>query len=229
MTKKKIEKETAKLERKKDKIEIYASKIVKEFGGKVLVEKMSTYYNINGRILRISNHIGQNSSGHLSIIIPSYDSSKKSECNYIMHAHQTGEISIMNYEDVKEMIRCYGKMSSIVSNPYQANFEFQFEVRDKFDAKLAESKLQTEMDRLRTIEKKYEKLLEKTNEKDSDKTTHYDSMTPDELFGVPIRYFTDGQMNMFRCTARTALKTAINKNKLPEDKEKLKVLESIIK
>ena len=229
MTKKKIEKETAKLERKKDKIEIYATKIVNEYGGKILVEKLSTYYNINGRILRISNHIGQNSSGHLSIIIPNYDSSKKTESNYIIHAHQTGEISIMNYEDVKEMVRCYGKMASIVSNPYQANFEFQFEVRDQFDAKLAESELQKEIDRLRIVEKKYERLLKKTNEKDTDKTNYFDSMNPVELFGVPIRYFTDGQMNMFKCTAKTALRSAINKNKLPEDKERLKVLESTMK
>ena len=229
MSARKIDKETNKLERKKDKIETYASKIVTEHGGKILVEKLSTYYNLNGRILRISNHIGQNSSGNISIIIPNYDSSRKSESNYIIHSHQTGEISIMNYEDVKELVRCYGKMSSIVSNPYQANFEFQFEVRDQFDAKLEETKVNEEIERLRIIEKRYERLLKKIKENGGNAVTQVDSMNPTELFGVPIRYFTEGQMNMFRCTAKTALKTAINKNKLPEDKDRLKQLESIMK
>ena len=132
----------------------------------------------------------------------------------------------MNYEDVKEVVRCYGKMSSIVSNPLQANFDFQFETRDKFDAKLEEDKINEELTRLRKIEEKYDTLLNKVKQ---DKGSEYDSMNPTEIFGVPVRYFTEGQMNALKCTAKVALSNAIKKNKRPEDKETLKVLETIIK
>lgn len=226
MSSKKRKIEKVKLERKKDKIEIYAAKIVNERGGNVLIEKFSTYYNVNGHILRISNHIGVSSSGNLSIIIPNYDSLRRFKSNYIVHSHQTGEISIMNYEDVKEVVRCYGKMSSIVSNPLQANFDFQFEIRDKFDAKLEEDKINEELTRLRKIEEKYDTLLNKIKQ---NKGSGYDSLNPTEIFGVPVCYFTEGQMNALKCTAKVALSNAIKKNKRPEDKETLKVLETIIK
>lgn len=225
MGKKTIEKETQKLERKKDKIETYTTRIVEEHGGKVVVSKLSTYYNINGKILRISNHIGTSSSGNISIIIPTYDSRQNTQSNYIIHFHQTGEISVMDYEDVKELVRCYGKMSSMIHNAYQPNFEFQFEVRDQFDAKMEEQKVYVELTRLKTIEQKYNSLVESIKKKTTSEVA-IDYMNPTEIFGVPIRYFTDGQMKTLKATAKVALSNAIKRNKLPEDKEKLKMLES---
>ena len=225
MTKRKIEKETKKMERKKDKIETYAAKVVEEHGGKVLIEKLSTYYNVNGRILRISNHIGTQSSGNISIIIPNYDSRGKTESNYIIHSHQTGEISIMDYEDVKELVRCYGKMSSIVHNPYQANFEFQFEVRDQFDARLEEGKINDELARLKKIEEKYNSLVENLKKNRVDEAM-MDVLHPKEIYGVPISYFTDGQINSMKGTAKVALNNAIKKNNLQSDRQKLKSLET---
>ena len=94
----------------------------------------------------------------------------------------------MNYEDVKEVVRCYGKMSSIVSNPLQTNFDFQFETRDKFDAKLEEDKINEELTRLRKIEEKYDTLLNKIKQ---NKGSEYDSLNPTVIFGVPVCYFTE--------------------------------------
>lgn len=59
----------------------------------------SRYYKFNTRVLRISNHISVNNA-HLSIIIDSHDSE-----HFLIHAVKTGEVSVLNYKEVKTLIK----------------------------------------------------------------------------------------------------------------------------
>ena len=62
--------------------------------------KKSTYYTMNHRILRVSNHVGLHSDGDLSIVQDSHDSE-----HFLVHAVKTGEISVLTYEEVKTLIK----------------------------------------------------------------------------------------------------------------------------
>lgn len=55
--------------------------------------KESRYYTIGDLIVRVSNHIGKNSSGNISII------------NYILYVPSTNKVSLISYEECKTLIR----------------------------------------------------------------------------------------------------------------------------
>ena len=149
-----------------DKIEKYAAKLIKEYKGEVVESEKSRYFNIKGRILRISDHIGSNSSGSISIIIP--DFSDKNE--YIVHAHSSGSISIASYEQVKDIVRSFVYMSSFMTEILQPSFVFEIERRDKFDASKACKNYEDEIARLKKIEGKYNILKKVGNIESNDDT-----------------------------------------------------------
>ncbi len=60
----------------------------------------SRYYKFNTRIIRISDHISNNSDGDISIILDSHDTT-----HFIVHAVRTGEISVLTYPEVRQLIR----------------------------------------------------------------------------------------------------------------------------
>lgn len=60
----------------------------------------SRYYRFNTRIIRISNHISNNSDGDISIILDSHDTT-----HFIVHAVRTGEISVLTYSEVRQLIK----------------------------------------------------------------------------------------------------------------------------
>ena len=70
----------------------------------------SRYYTVNHKVLRISDHIGVTNDAHVSIIVPSFRSDDQ---QYIIHAHKNGQISVVSYDKVKEMIRSFFYLSSI--------------------------------------------------------------------------------------------------------------------
>lgn len=60
----------------------------------------STYYTINKRILRVSDHVAVTSDGDLSIVQDSHNADR-----YIVHAVKTGQMSILTYEETKTLVR----------------------------------------------------------------------------------------------------------------------------
>jgi hypothetical protein len=70
----------------------------------------SRYYTIDNKVLRISDHIGAHNDAHMSIIVPSF---RNSDQQYIVHAHNCGQISIVPYEKAKELVRSFFYLSAI--------------------------------------------------------------------------------------------------------------------
>ena len=69
----------------------------------------SRYYKFNTRIIRISDHISNNSDGDISIILDSHDSA-----HFIVHAVRTGEISVLTYSEVRQLIRSIKLLPAIM-------------------------------------------------------------------------------------------------------------------
>ena len=89
-----------------DKLHKYAKKYC---SGEIIVSTLgnSYYYHFNNGkfILRISDHIGKNSDGKVSIIID--------KNGYMLHNHSTGSVYIETYENIKAFIRSLAVMSSM--------------------------------------------------------------------------------------------------------------------
>lgn len=89
-----------------DRVHRYAKKYC---DGKIVDAQTSEskYYHFNSGkfILRISNHVGRNSSGNVSIIID--------KNGYMLHNHSTGAIQIITWEEIKKFIRALATLSGI--------------------------------------------------------------------------------------------------------------------
>ena len=189
------------MDRKKDKIETYLKKIVKDAGGSIIEAKLSSYYNINGHVVRVSDHIGANSSGNMSIIIPGFC---KRQNEYIVHAHNTGEISIVDYERLKEICRSFVYMSGVFNSMVQTKFEFEVEVKERFDAVQEEKGVNAELERLRKMSTKFNGLLEAHKRLKKEKSVNPDYK--DYILGVPKSIFTEGQLTCIQSTVTNVLK-----------------------
>ena len=84
----------------KNKVERYIERYCKQLITKTVYSDRSTYYHFGHRIIRISDHVAFKSDGHLSIILDSHDTE-----HFIVHAVSSGEISVVNYKELKEIIR----------------------------------------------------------------------------------------------------------------------------
>lgn len=84
-------------------------KYLKRFATNVEYSIKSRYYTLPTGIVRVSDHIGRNSSAVMSIII-----TKKDE--YILHKHSTGELNNITYNDLKKLIKSLGEYGSLFSN-----------------------------------------------------------------------------------------------------------------
>ena len=97
--------------RPKDKIEKYLDSLTKKYGSCTMSAGLrSRYYTIDNKVLRISDHIGAHNDAHMSIIVPSF---RNSDQQYIVHAHNCGQISIVSYEKAKELVRSFFYLSAI--------------------------------------------------------------------------------------------------------------------
>lgn len=89
-----------------DKLHKYAQKYC---DGEIIISTLgnSYYYHFNNGkfILRISDHIGKNSDGKVSIIID--------KNGYMLHNHSTGAVYIENYENIKAFIKSLSVMSAM--------------------------------------------------------------------------------------------------------------------
>lgn len=104
--------------RPKDKIEKYLDRLIKKHNGLLVESERSRYYSVKGRVLRVSDHIGKTSDGNLSIIFDSSD-----QGHYIVHGHTSGNISILNYEQVKEFVRSFIRTSYLFTDISQTASE----------------------------------------------------------------------------------------------------------
>ena len=103
-----------------DKIQKYAEKYCDEV--KVSTQGNSYYYHFNGGkfILRISDHIGRNSDGKVSIILD--------KNGYLFHNHNTGAIYIETYDNLKAFIKSLATLSNI-------NVKFDLSLSENGDLK----------------------------------------------------------------------------------------------
>ena len=89
-----------------DKLHKYAQKYCDE---EIVISTLgnSYYYHFNNGkfILRISDHIGKNSDGKVSIIID--------KNGYLLHNHSTGAVYIETYENIKAFIKSLSVMSAM--------------------------------------------------------------------------------------------------------------------
>lgn len=89
-----------------DKLHKYAQKYC---DGEIIISTLgnSYYYHFNNGkfVLRISDHIGRNSDGKVSIIID--------KNGYLLHNHSTGAVYIETYENIKAFIKSLSVMSAM--------------------------------------------------------------------------------------------------------------------
>jgi hypothetical protein len=173
--------------RKIDKVETYFKKLVKNAGGEIIEANLSSYYNINGHVIRISNHIGKTSSGNMSVIIPN---NNKEHGQYVIHVHATGEITVLDYPKVKELLRSFIYIGSVFNSIVQDEFTFE---RDREIVSV-----QKELDELRQFKEKQKEIIEK-GEKDM----------KNYILGVPVSIFTSGQLNCIRSTVANVVRKSI--------------------
>ena len=95
-----------------DKVERYITKIAEEYGATIEKSPRSRYFKFNDRVLRLSNHIGKNSSGAISIIVP-YGTSGKDDV-FILHVHSTGNIQTIDFTQLKEFVRTFALVSDFL-------------------------------------------------------------------------------------------------------------------
>lgn len=95
-----------------EKIERFITKIAEEYGATIEKSNRSRYFKFNDRVLRLSNHIGKNSSGAISIIVP-YGTSNEEEL-FILHVHSTGNIQTVTLSQLKEFIRTFALISDFL-------------------------------------------------------------------------------------------------------------------
>lgn len=95
------------------RLEKYCSK----FGNLVGESKSgrSKYYQINGKILRLSDHIGNNSNGNLHII-------EKNNV-FIVHRPSTGTIDVCSYRQAQVYVRMLIRFPEIVADSNKIDFK----------------------------------------------------------------------------------------------------------
>lgn len=92
--------------------------------------KQSRYYTIGDLIIRVSDHIGKNSSGNISIIIDRE--------NYILYVPSTNKVSLIPYEDCKALIKgivLHASLFLVGDSTYQKklikeNEELKLQIKD---------------------------------------------------------------------------------------------------
>lgn len=84
-------------------------KFILRFTDDVIRSTRSAYFRFKGYIVRVSDHIGTNSSGSFSIIPVGND-------NYIIHKHTTGALKLQKYDEIKEFIKHVAEYSELMAS-----------------------------------------------------------------------------------------------------------------
>lgn len=139
-----------------DKLHKYAKKYC---SGEIIVSTIgnSYYYHFNNGkfILRISDHIGKNSDGKVSIIID--------KNGYMLHNHSTGSVYIETYENIKAFIRSLSVMSSM---------NIQFDVTNKSEIGLLKQEINILKQQTDSLSKKNQKLGDNNTRLNNDNVSY---------------------------------------------------------
>lgn len=130
--------------------ERYADEVITSTNGN------SHYYHFNGGkfILRISDHIGRNSDGKVSIIID--------KNGYMLHNHTTGSVYIETYENLKSLIKSLSALSGMC-------IKFDISRAEIGDLKNEAHTLRQQMD---SLTKKNQKLGENNTRLNNENVTY---------------------------------------------------------
>lgn len=141
-----------------DKLHKYAKKYC---NGEVIISTQgnSYYYHFNNGkfILRISDHIGRNSDGKVSIIID--------KNGYLLHNHNTGSVYIETYENIKAFIRSLAVFTEV---------NMKMETSNKSEIGELKNEAHSLKQKVESLSKKNEKLGE-TNTRLNNENVAYKS------------------------------------------------------
>lgn len=102
-----------------DKLDKYLISLCKKYNNNYIQTKNSAYYDFNGRVIRVSDHIGKNSSGSIHFII--------TDNTYLLYYNGTQKIRVMNYEEVKEFCRSFIFLSPMLNDLCNNTTPFEIE------------------------------------------------------------------------------------------------------
>ncbi len=124
-----------------DKLDKYLKSLCKKYKGNFIgLEdgKTSAYYSINGRVIRVSDHIGKNSSGNIHFIITD-------DGDYLMYYNNTNKVRVVNYKQAKDFCRSFFLLSPMLVELQSNQFKFEYEaIISKTDAKSKIAKLEND-------------------------------------------------------------------------------------
>lgn len=127
--------------RNTDKLDKYLKSLCKKYNGNFIgLEdgKTSAYYSINGRVIRVSDHIGKNSSGNIHFIITD-------DGDYLMYYNNTNKVRVVNYNQAKDFCRSFFLLSPMLVELQSNQFKFEYEaIISKTDAKAKIAKLEND-------------------------------------------------------------------------------------
>ena len=127
--------------RNTDKLDKYLKSLCKKYNGNMIgLEdgKTSAYYSINGRVIRVSDHIGKNSSGNIHFIITD-------DGDYLMYYNNTNKVRVVNYSQAKDFCRSFFLLSPMLVELQSNQFKFEYEaIISKTDAKAKIAKLEND-------------------------------------------------------------------------------------
>ena len=139
--------------RKLDKIDKYLKMLCKKHNGNLIdTSNSSAYYEINGRVIRVSDHVGKNSSGNIHIIITD-------DNDYLLFYNGTNKMRVVNYEQVKDFCRSFFLISPMLSE-LQTN-QFKFEMEASTDGQKMIKDKDNEITKLQNTIKQMQKKHEK--------------------------------------------------------------------
>ena len=135
-----------------DKLDKYLVSLCKKHNHNYVQTKSSSYYDFNGRVIRVSDHIGKNSSGSIHFII--------TDNTYLLYYNGTQKIRVMNYEEVKEFCRTFVFLSPMLSDlcNNSTQFEIEKEKTSTNDAKMI-NELNQKVNALKNEKKNLENTL----------------------------------------------------------------------
>lgn len=91
-------------------------KYILRFTDDVVRSTRSAYFRFSGYIVRVSDHIGTNSSGTFSIIPISKDF-------YVIHKHSNGCLKMQTYNELKSFIKHVAEYSDMMTAPSIPNWD----------------------------------------------------------------------------------------------------------
>lgn len=135
-----------------DKLDKYLVSLCKKHNANYVHTKSSSYYDFNGRVIRVSDHIGKNSSGSIHFIV--------TDNNYLLYYNGTQKIRVMDYESVKDFCRSFIFLSPMLPDLCSNNTQFEIEKakRNPNDAKMI-NELNQKVEKLKNEKKKLETTL----------------------------------------------------------------------